>query len=53
MNPVVDLVGDQVVVVFEGREHRKAFYMHGLHGEADAEVEDDRKHDDLGQLAEE
>ena len=53
MEAIVDLVGDQVVVVVESGEHREAFDVHGLHREADAEVQDDGEHDDLGQLAKE
>src|SRR5437879_4101800 len=51
MEPVVDLVGDEIVVVVERGPHRQAFDVHGLDREADAEVEDDREHDDLGELA--
>ena len=53
MEAIVDLVGDQVVVVVEGREHREAFDVHGLDREADAEVKDDGEHEDLGKLAKE
>src|SRR6267143_5439614 len=52
MEPIGDLVGDEVIVVVEGREHRQTFDMHRLHGEADAEVQDDCKYDDLGELTE-
>src|SRR6266581_1600797 len=47
------LIADKIVVVVEGREHRKAFDVHCLHRKADAEIQDDRQHDDLRQLAQE
>ena len=51
VQPVVDLVRDQVVVVVQRREHRQTFDVHRLDGEADPEVEDHREDDDLGDLS--
>src|SRR5207302_4393303 len=53
MESVVDLVGDQVIVVVQGRPHRKAFDVDRLDREADPDVKDHRKHDDLCNLAQE
>ena len=50
---VIDLVGDQVIVVVERCEHREPFDVHCLDREADAEVKDDRQHDDFDELAQE
>ena len=49
---VVDLVGDQVVVVVERRVHREPLDVHRLDRKADADVEDDGEDDDLGDLSE-
>jgi len=53
VQPIVDLVRDQVVVVVQGREHGEAFDMHRLNRKADSEVEDDGENDDLSNLTQE